>query len=202
VTIRRKEERVNVADVTSGVVGSLAAPLQPLRALQGGDELPLGINLWNLVAQVVVFLIVLGVLAIWVFPIFTKTLDGRSRLIREGVENTERSRRELAEAQKRIEGLLEDARKQSQQTLAQATTAAEHMRAEIEQQAQDRARDIMTQAEKRIQQEIAQARVELRGQVADLAIEAAERVIGRSLDSAANRQLVNEFVAQSRELQC
>ncbi len=169
---------------------------------QAGDDLPLGINLWNFVAQVVTFLIVLGVLAKFVFPIFTKTLDNRARVIQEGVENTERSRRELAEAQRRIEGILEEARQQSQQTLSQATQAAERLRTEIEQEAQQRGREIVAQAEKRIQQEIAQARAELRTQVADLAIAAAERVIGSSLDTATNRRLVNEFVTQSRDLQC
>jgi F-type H+-transporting ATPase subunit b len=186
---------VNVTSVDL-VLGTLATPLQ------GGDELPLGINLYNLIAQVVVFLIVLFILARWVFPIFTKTLDSRARLIQEGVQNAEQSRRELAETQRRIEGLIEEARQQAQATLASATQAAEHLRGEIEQQAQGRAQEILAQAEKRIQLEGAQARAELRQQVADLAIEAAERVIGTSLDSAANRRLVNEFVAQSRDLQC
>jgi F-type H+-transporting ATPase subunit b len=171
-------------------------------AAQAADELPLGINILNLIAQIFVFLIVLFVLARWVFPIFTKTLDNRARVIQEGVENTERSRRELAEAQRRIEGILEEARQQSQQTLSQATQAGERLRAEIEQEAQQRGREIVAQAEKRIEQEIAQARAELRSQVADLAIAAAERVIGSSLDSATNRRLVNDFVAQSRDLQC
>jgi F-type H+-transporting ATPase subunit b len=175
--------------------------LWSLFAPSAGGDLPLGINLWNLVAQMVTFFVVLIVLAKWVFPIFTKTLDQRTRVIQEGVENTERSRRELAEAQRRIEGLLEEARQQAQQTLAQATTAGEHLRTEIEQEAQARAKDILAQADKRIQQEIAQARAELRQQVADLAILAAERVIGHSLDSADNRRLVNEFVTQSRDLQ-
>jgi F-type H+-transporting ATPase subunit b len=186
---------VNVADIAvDGVLGSLAVPQQ-------GGDLPLGINLYAFAAQVIVFGIVLIVLARWVFPVFTKTLDQRSRLIQEGVENTERSRRELAEAQRRIEALLEEARQQAQQTLAQAMTAGEHLRTEIEQEAQARAKEILAQAEKRIQQEVAQARAELRQQVADLAILAAERVIGHSLDSADNRRLVNEFVAQSRDLQ-
>ena len=39
----------------------------------------LGINLYNLVAQIVVFLIVLFVLAKWVFPILTRTMDQRAR---------------------------------------------------------------------------------------------------------------------------
>jgi F0F1-type ATP synthase membrane subunit b/b' len=47
---------------------------------------------------------------------------------------------------------------------------------------------------------MAQARAQLRQEVADIAIQAAERVVGASLDSSANRRLVAEFVAQSRDL--
>ena len=168
--------------------------------LEGGGDLPLGINLWNLVAQIVVFLIVLIVLARYVFPIFTKTLDQRANVIREGVENTERSRRELGEAEKRVEALLEQARRDAQDTISKATQVAEQVRADIEAQAQERGRQILDQAERQIQQQVAQARAQLRQEVADFAIQAAERVVGSSLDSATNRRLVNEFVAQAGEL--
>ena len=164
--------------------------------------LPLGINIWSLAAQIFVFGVVLFVLARYAFPVLTKTLASRESVIREGIENTEKSRKELAEAQTRIEGMLEDARQQAQRSLAQANQAGEQLRAQIEQQAQERARDILAQAEKNTQQAVAQAKAELRSEVADLAILAAERVVGKSMDTATNRQLVQEFVAQSKELQC
>lgn len=162
----------------------------------------LGINGWLFFSQLVTFLIVILVLAKWAFPLVTKTLDDRARLIQEGVDNTFKSRAELEAATKRVEAMLEEARQEGQRSLARANQAAEHMRTEIEQEAQARARDIMTQAERRIQQEMAQARAELSQQVVDLAIMAAGRVVGHSLDTADNRRLVNEFVAQSRDLQC
>lgn len=160
----------------------------------------LGINVWMFVSQLVSFLILFFVLQRFAFPILMRTLDKRALTIQEGVENAERARHELADAQRRIEELMQQARLEAQQTLAQATKAGEHIRTEIEQEARDRARQIIDQAEQRIQQEVAQARVELREQVADLAILAAEHVIGTNLDSATNRRLVSEFVAQSRGL--
>jgi F-type H+-transporting ATPase subunit b len=158
----------------------------------------LGINVWMFVSQLVSFLILVLVLQRWAFPVLMRTLDKRTLTIQEGVDNAERARRELSEAQQRIEGLMEQARQEAQETLAQAIKAGEHLRTEIEQDAQSRARQILDQAQDRIRQEVAQARIELRQQVADLAILAAERVIGSSLDTATNRRLVDEFVAQSR----
>lgn len=161
----------------------------------------MGINVIAFVSQVIVFLILLIVLGIFVYPALIKTLDKRALTIREGVENAERARQELAKAEQRVEALLEQTRRDAQDSLAKATQAGERLRAEIEQSAHERAREILAQADKRIEQEIAQAKSELSQQVADLAIMAAERVIGTSLDSQANRRLVNEFVAHSRDLQ-
>lgn len=162
----------------------------------------LGINLGALIAQLITFAILFFVLNRFAFPVLMKTLDRRALLIREGIENTERSRRDLAETEKRVEALLNQARLEAQGTIAKATQAAEHVRGEIEQQAQKRASDIMSQAEKRIEQEVLQARTQLRQEVADLAIAAAEHVVGSSLDQTASRRLVGEFVAQARDHQC
>src|SRR5262249_6914578 len=145
--------------------------------------------------------IVLVVLARYAFPALLKTMDQRATIIREGVDNAERSRRELAEAEKRVEALLDQARRDSQVLIGKATQAAEQVRADIEAQAQERSRQILEQAERQIQAQVTQARAQLRQEVADLAIQAAERVVGTSLDSTANRRLVNEFVAQSRNNQ-
>jgi F-type H+-transporting ATPase subunit b len=162
----------------------------------------LGVNAYALASQVVVFLVLLFILGKWVFPAIVKTLDKRALVIREGVENAERARQDLAEAEKRVEALLDQARRDAQATLAKATQTAEQIRQEIRQQADAEAAQIRAQNAKRIEQEIAAAKAELSRQIADLAIMAAERVLGSSLDSQTNRRLIDDFVAQSRDLQC
>jgi F-type H+-transporting ATPase subunit b len=161
----------------------------------------MGINFWMFLSQAFVFLVLLIVLARYAFPLLTKTLDQRENIIRGGVENADRAKRELAEAEKRVEALLEQARRDAQDSIAKATQAAEHVRRDIELDARARSRDIITQAERRIQQEVAQARSQLRQEIADLAIQAAEHVVGNSMDPATSRKLVSEFVSQSRDLQ-
>jgi F-type H+-transporting ATPase subunit b len=159
----------------------------------------LGINAVLFISQLIAFLVLVVVLQRFVWPVMLRTLDKRTLTIQEGVENAERARRELAEAEQRIAAMMNEARVEAQRTLEQARKAGERVRAEIEAEARDRAQKTVEQAQARIQQEIAQARTELRKQVADLAILAAGQVIGRSLDSATNRRLVEEFVTQTRE---
>ena len=162
----------------------------------------LGISIWNFAAQVFVFLVVVFVLWKWAIPTVNKFLDERSGQIQRGLENAETAKRQLAEAEKRVSDMLEQARQDGQQALSRATQAAEHLRTEIEQEARQRADEIMTQTQKNIEQQIAQAKSELSRQVSDLAIMAAERVIGHSMNTENNRKLVQEFVSQSRDLQC
>jgi F-type H+-transporting ATPase subunit b len=162
----------------------------------------LGVNAYAFASQVVVFLILLFIMGKWVFPAIVKTLDKRALVIREGVENADRARQELAAAQQRVEALLDQARRDAQATLVKATQTAEQIRQEIRQQADADAAQIRAQNARRIEQEIAAAKAELSKQIADLAIMAAERVLGSALDSQTNRRLIDEFVAQSRDLQC
>jgi F-type H+-transporting ATPase subunit b len=160
-------------------------------------ELPLGINLWALVAQVITFFILLWVLTKWAFPALYKILDEREATIRSGVENAERARRDMNEAQKRVEAMLEEARMEAQSITTRANQAGERVRAQIEAEARERSNQIVEQAERRIRQEFERARAQLRQEVADLAIQAAEHVVGSSMDQTTSRKLVSEFVTQT-----
>lgn len=162
----------------------------------------MGISLWNFLAQVVVFVIVVVILWVWALPTVNKFLDERSGQIQKGLEDAETAKRQLAEAETRVAKMIEQARQEGQQALARATQAGEHLRADIEQQARQRSDEILAQAQKNIEQQVAQAKSELSRQVSELAIMAAERVIGHSMNTEDNRKLVQEFVSQSRDLQC
>ena len=159
----------------------------------------LGISLWNFLAQIVVFLVVVAILAKWALPLVTKFMDERANVIQRGLEDAEAAKRQLDEAEKRVAEMLEQARLDGQQALSRATQAGEHLRAEVEQQARQRADDILTQAAKNIEQQIAQAKSELSRQVSDLAILAAEQVIGHSMNTDDNRKLVQDFVAHASQ---
>src|SRR6266571_4804064 len=146
---------------------------------QGGSLFDgLGINAFAFLSQLVSFGIVFLILWRWGFPAIIKMLNQRQAVIREGIENAERAKRELAEATNRAEQVLAEARRQAQETIEQATKAAER-------EAQ------------RIQDE-AHAHAEISRLVVNLSIDAASKVIRKSLDSKDNRRLVEEFVSVSQ----
>ena len=156
-----------------------------------------GINPWAFLSQLVSFGIVFVILWKWGFPAIIKTLEKRQAVIREGVENAEKARRDLAEATTRAEQVMQEARVQAQETIALATKAAEREANRIQEEAHARAAQIEQQQVARIQQEAARARAELSRLVVNLSISAAGKVISKSVDSSDNRRLVEEFVLAS-----
>ena len=84
-----------------------------------------GINPYAFLSQLVSFGIVFLILWKWGFPAVVKTLEKRQAVIREGIENAEKARRNLADATTRAEQVMQEARVQAQETIAQATRVAE-----------------------------------------------------------------------------
>ncbi len=158
----------------------------------------LGINAIAFISQLISFGIVFVILWRWGFPAIIRILDKRQEVIREGIENAERARRDLAEATARAEQLLGEARREGQETIAQATKAAEREANRIQEEAHARAAQIEQQQVERIRQEAARARAEISRLVVNLSISAAGKVINRSVDNNDNRRLVEEFVSASQ----
>ncbi len=156
-----------------------------------------GINTLAFISQLVSFGIVFFLLWRWGLPAVTRTLDRRQAIIREGVENAEKAKRDLEEATVRADQLLQNARIQAQEAIAQAAKLAEMEANRIHEEAFARAAQIEQQQIARIQQEAARARAELSRLVVDLSISAASKVISKSVDTKDNRRLVEEFVNAS-----
>ena len=159
----------------------------------------LGINLAAFLSQLISFGIVFLILWRWGLPVILKTLEKRQAVIREGVENAEKARRDLQEATANAQQILLEARRQAQETIAQAAKAAEREAARIQEEAQARAHQIEQQQIARIRQEAAQAREEISRLVVNLSINAASKVISKSVDTNDNRRLVEEFVSASQK---
>ncbi len=161
----------------------------------------LGINALAFLSQLVSFGIVFVLLWKWGLPMIIRTMDRRQAVIREGIENAEKAKRDLEEATARAEAELLEARRQAQDIIAQAQKAGLREQERIIEEAQARAAQIEQQQVARIQQEAARARAEISRLVVNLSIDAAGKVIGRSVNDRDNRRLVEEFVtaAEAKE---
>ena len=156
-----------------------------------------GTVLWT----VITFIVLAGLLAKFAWKPLLSTLQERERTIRESLEQAQKARAEGEETLRRNQEILAQARRETAAILDQGKREAESLRAEILAQARKEAQDLVEQGKRQVQFEQKQAMEQLRRQVADLAIQAAERLITRSLDDSAQRQLVDDYVRGLTSLQ-
>lgn len=157
----------------------------------------LGINGWNLLVQLIAFIIFLWLL--WRFALgpITRVIDERQARIKESMEAAQRMQTELAATAARNEEVLVEARQQAQQIVAQSREAGEATLNRAREQANAQAEEYLARAEATLRQETRQARQQLRQEVADLAVMAAGRIVRKELDPAAQARLIEEALAEA-----
>jgi len=160
----------------------------------------LGISLPTLVAQIVNFVILFGLMYLVAYKPIMRMLDERSRKIKEGMEQTEFIKEQTAHAEEEAEKRIEAASKEGQEVIARAARMGEDVRQEAEQKARQEAESLIARARTEIQRERDGAIDELRKEFADLTILAAEKVIDRSLDKEAHRQVIDKVLKESKTL--
>ncbi len=157
----------------------------------------LGINLNGLIAQIVNFSLLFILLYMVAYKRILRMLDERSGRVRQSMEQAVEIERRLAQAQQDYERQLEQARKEGQAIIAQASQAADRLREETARQAKEEAQKLVEKAKSEIDYERRRAMAELREDVANIAVLAAGKVINRSLDPEAHRQLIQDFLKET-----
>ena len=160
----------------------------------------LGISLPTLIAQLVNFIILFGLLYLVAYKPILRMLDQRSRKIKEGMEQTELIKEQVKHAEEDVKKQIDVARKQGQEIVAQAARTGEEVGQRAQQEAKQEAETLISRARAEIQHERDEAIDELRQEFADLTILAAEKVIDRSLDKQAHRQIIEKVLEESTTL--
>ncbi|MBA2246699.1 MAG: F0F1 ATP synthase subunit B [Chloroflexia bacterium] len=157
----------------------------------------LGINGWQLLIQLIAFLVFIWLL--WKFAVgpIVNVLDQRQHRISESMAAAERMQAELRSTQARNEEVLLEARREAQDILSTARTNGEQMLTRAREEANTQAETYLTRAEESLRQESEQARQLLRREVADLAVMAAGRIIRKELDPGAQTQLIEDTLADA-----
>ncbi len=151
----------------------------------------------TLIAQLLIFLVMLGVLYRFAWGPLLRILNERRTRIAQGVEATQRAMQELEAAERERQAKLEEARREAQAMLDRITKQAEDLRKELEAKAREQAEALIVKARAEINQEREKAVQDLRLQVADLAVSAASRIIGESLDAKKHRQLIERAIEEA-----
>jgi len=160
----------------------------------------LGINLPTLLAQIINFAILLGLLYLVAYKPIMRMLDERSRKVKESMEQTELIKQQAERAEEEVKKQIEAAGREGQEIIARAVRSGEDVRQKAQQEARQDAESLIARAQVEIQRERDEAIGELRKEFADLTILAAGKVIDRSLDKEAHRQLIDKVLKESTTL--
>jgi F-type H+-transporting ATPase subunit b len=160
----------------------------------------LGVSVPTLLAQVVNFAILFGLLYLVAYKPLLRMFDERSKKIEESLEQAEHIKEQAAHAEEETKRQIEAASKEGQEVIARAVRTGEEVRQQAQQEARQEAQSLVGKARAEIQRERDDAIDELRKEVADLTMLAAEKVIAQSLDKEAHRQLIDKTLEESATL--
>lgn len=145
----------------------------------------------TLIAQLIVFAILVGFTIKYVWPPIAKALDERADKIAEGLAAAERGKSDFEQAEKKVAELLAEGRAQVTEMVGNAEKRANQIVEEAKSQATTEAARITAQAKADVEQEINRAREALREQVATLAVKGAESILRREVDEKQHAKMLS-----------
>lgn len=147
------------------------------------------------VAELIAFLVIVGIIAKYVLPPLNKAMEARQEQIRTSLEAADAARAEADETRAQRQGILDEARQHAREIVAQANTSAERVAAQAEERGQQEYERLLRAAEAEIALARQRAVDEVSAQLGTLALSAARKIIGREIDAASHRDLIDEAVA-------
>lgn len=155
----------------------------------------MNINL-TILGQVISFAIFVWFCMKYIWPALIAAMEERQKKIADGLDAADRAMRDLELAQDKATDQLKEAKIQAAALIDEAKKRS----AQIIEESKDRAREegerLKVAAQADIDQELNRAREELRGQLATLVVTGAEKILQRSIDQNAHRDLIDQLAAQ------
>lgn len=170
-----------------------ASPASAAEGASGGSLLSInaGLVFWT----IIVFIITLLLLTKFAWGPILSAVRGREQALLDAMAAAERDRNEAAKLVAEQKAAIEAARNEAQRYIAEGRATAESMRSEMLEQTRQQQAELLDRARKEIEAEKAKAIDELRREAVDLALAGAGKLIGQKLDAAADRQIVEQYLA-------
>ena len=150
----------------------------------------------TILGQAIAFILFVWFCMKYVWPPIMDAIEKRQKEIADGLSSAERAKKDLDLGQANATDQLKKANADAQVIIEQANNRKAQIIDEAIVEAEQERNKIVAQAQAEIDAERKRAREELRKQVATLAIAGAEKIIERSVDEAANSDIVDKLVAE------
>ncbi|MFA6392434.1 MAG: F0F1 ATP synthase subunit B [Patescibacteria group bacterium] len=155
---------------------------------------------WKLIiAQVINFGIVLGVLWYFALKPLMKVMNKRTEDIDQSLKNAEEIEKKLKVAGETKDRIVTDAKKESQAIMEKASKEAEKLKADKIAETRSEMEKIAAKTKASLLADKDQMIADARKEVGSLIIEASSKIVGKNLDSESNRKMVEETVNQIKK---
>jgi len=156
----------------------------------------LGIDYPKIIAQIIIFGIVYGILSKYAFGPVTALLEQRRTRIAEGEANLDKIKENLASSQAQAAAALDKANAEANRIVKEASDAAGAIAEQKKQDAVAEAQAIISKAKEATELERARVMAELKRDFGRLVIDTTSKVTGKTLGSDDHERLNKEALAQ------
>jgi F-type H+-transporting ATPase subunit b len=147
----------------------------------------------TLVAQAIVFALLVLFTMKFVWPPIAAALDERAGKIAEGLAAADKAKSELSSANKRVEAELAKSRTETAERLADAERRGQAIVEEAKSKAVEEGNKIIAAAKVEADQQTVRAREALREQVAALAVKGAEQILRKEVNAGVHAELLGRL---------
>jgi F-type H+-transporting ATPase subunit b len=147
----------------------------------------------TLVAQAIVFALLVLFTMKFVWPPIATALDERASKIADGLAAADKAKSELSSANKRVEAELAKTRAETTASLADAERRGQVIVEEAKLKATEEGNKIIAAAKVEAEQQTVKAREALREQVAALAVKGAEQILRKEVNAGVHADLLGRL---------
>lgn len=156
------------------------------------------IDIKLILAQLVNFFIVLGVLYKFAYKPTLKLLNDRSGAIEKSLADVKRIEEKLEATEEERRAVVTEARREATEIMEKAKKAAEERREEMIAKAKDEIGIIIDQEKEKIRTEKAEALKAIRTEVAELVALSVEKVLAEKVTKKEDKELIKKIVKESK----
>lgn len=148
------------------------------------------------IGQTIAFFVFVWFCMKYVWPPLMAAIEARQKTIADGLASAERAGKDLELAQHEATEKLKEAKAQAAEIIEQANKRSAQIIENAKEEAIEARDKIIAQGEADIEAERNRAKEQLRAQVATLAIAGAEKIIERTIDASAHKDIVDKLAAE------
>ena len=150
----------------------------------------------TLIGQLIAFAIFVWFCIKFVWPPIINAIEKRQSQIANALASAEAAKKEQADTKMLVEKEISQAKIQAQEILDLANKRRNEVLDEVKAEAEELKAKIIEQGDAEVEADRKRVQEELRIKVASLAIAGAEKIVGRTVDEAANNDIIDKLVAE------